>query len=98
MPHDVLEVRPLKGYQLHLRFDDGAEGVVDVSSRVKFEGVFKPLRDPVYFRRVRVDSGLGTVVWPNGADLDPLVLYSLITGKPLPGAEGSTGLRRRTGR
>ncbi len=85
MLHDIVEVHPLDGYRLHLRFDDGAEGDVDVSARVRFDGVFTPLRDPAYFRRVRVDAGLGTIVWPNGADLDPLVLYSLVTGEPLPG-------------
>jgi hypothetical protein len=38
--------------------------------------VFEPLRrDPELFRRVRVDHELGTVVWPNGADLDPDVLH-----------------------
>jgi hypothetical protein len=31
-------------------------------------------RDPQLFRSVRVDETLGTVVWPNGADLDPDVL------------------------
>ena len=37
--------------------------------------VFEPLRqDPRLFRTVRVDAGLGTIVWPNGADLDPDVL------------------------
>jgi len=85
--HDVVEVRPLKRYRLRLRFDDGAKGIVDVSSRVPFDGVFEPLRDPDYFRLVRVDRELGTVVWPNGADLDPLVLYALATGKPVPGEE-----------
>jgi hypothetical protein len=28
-----------------------------------------------FFAQVRVDTELGTVVWPNGADLDPLVLH-----------------------
>ncbi len=38
--------------------------------------VFEPLRqDPRLFRTVRVDAGLGTIVWPNGADLDPDVLH-----------------------
>lgn len=40
------------------------------------EPVFEPLRqDPELFRQVRVDQELGTVVWPNGADLDPDVLH-----------------------
>jgi len=85
MLHDVVEVRALDGYCVYLRFGDGAEGVVDVARRVPFDGVFAPLRDPEYFRRVRVDTELGTIVWPNGADLDPLVLRSLVTGEDLPG-------------
>ena len=86
MLHDIVEVKPLEGYRVYLRFGDGAEGVVDVAGRVPFDGVFEPLRDPEYFRRVRVDTELGTIVWPNGADLDPFVLRSLVTGEPLPGS------------
>jgi hypothetical protein len=81
MLHDIIEVRALDGHRLHLRFDDGVEGVVDVSTRVPFDGVFAPLEDPEYFRLVRVNKELGTTVWPNGADLDPVVLYRLVTGK-----------------
>ena len=86
MLHDVVEVRPLDGYRVYLRFGDGAEGVVDVSRRVPFDGVLAPLRDLEYFRQVRVNTELGTIAWPNGADLDPLVLRSLVTGERLPGS------------
>jgi len=65
---------------LHLRFEDGVEGVVDLAPHLSFRGVFEPLRDPEYFAQVRVDADLGTVVWPNGADLDPDVLYGRVTG------------------
>jgi hypothetical protein len=35
----------------------------------------EPLRpNPDLFRQVRVDHELGTIVWPNGADMDPDVL------------------------
>jgi hypothetical protein len=37
--------------------------------------IFAPLRDPDYFALVAVDSDAGTIVWPNGAALDPLVLH-----------------------
>jgi hypothetical protein len=47
-------------------------------------GVFEPLKDPAYFRRVRLAPESGTIMWPNGADLDADVLYSAVTGKPLP--------------
>jgi len=87
MLKDIVDVKPLDGYRLRLRFEDGAEGDVDVSELVPFDGVFEPLRDRAAFASVRVDADLGTVVWPNGADLDPSVLYSKVTGAPLPGAE-----------
>lgn len=84
MLKDIVEVRPLEGYRLYLRFEDGVEGVVDIKDLVPLEGVFAPLSEPATFQQVRVHSELGTVYWPNGADLDPDVLYSRITGIPLP--------------
>jgi len=89
MPYtkDIVDVQPLDGYRLRLRFEDGAKGDIDVTDLVPFEGVFAPLRDRAAFTAVRVDPDLGTIVWPNGADLDPVVLYSKVTGAPLPGAE-----------
>jgi len=57
--------------------------VVNLASNLSFQGVFAPLRDPAYFAQVRVDPELGTVAWPNGADLDPDVLYGRITGAPV---------------
>ena len=33
--------------------------------------VFEPLQDPDYFKRVRVDPDVHTIVWPNGADFAP---------------------------
>ncbi len=80
---NVTFVRPVAPYRLFLRFDDGVEGEVDIAGMVPFQGVFEPLRDPAYFAQVRVEPELGTVVWPNGADLDPLVLYTAVTGRPL---------------
>ncbi len=37
--------------------------------------MFQLLQDVEYFAKVSVDSELGTVVWPNGADLAPEVLH-----------------------
>jgi hypothetical protein len=79
---DIVEVAPLGGHRLHLLFEDGVEGDIDVADLVSFVGVFEPLRDPRELARVRVDSEIGTIAWPNGADIDPLVLYARITGKP----------------
>jgi hypothetical protein len=71
---DVVSVEVLGPYRLRLAFDDGAKGVVDVAALTPFEGIFAPLRDPQVFAQVRIDAAVGTIVWPNGADLDPAVL------------------------
>lgn len=73
--NDVVEVRYVRDYTLWLRFQDGACGEVDIST--SFKGpVFEPLRDIAFFKRVTLDPEIGTVVWPNGADVAPETLYA----------------------
>ena len=81
---DVTDVTPLDEFRLHLRFEDGTAGEIDLGSILRFDGVFAPLKDRSEFVAVRVDPELGTIVWPCGADLDPDVLYSMVSGQPLP--------------
>ena len=59
MLKDVVAVRPLDTYRLYLCFEDGAEGVVDLTSQLSFRGVFEPLKDLSYFQLVRVDPDFG---------------------------------------
>jgi hypothetical protein len=70
---------------VRLRFEDGAEGDVDLSNS-RWHGVFEPLADPDYFGQVALDEELGTIVWPNGADIAPETLHAwAIRGlKPTP--------------
>jgi len=84
MLKDVVEVSTVGHHRLRLKFEDGTEGEVDVARLVRFEGIFAPLRDVKLFAEVTVDRDLGTIRWPNGADLDPDVLYAMITGQPMP--------------
>lgn len=83
MLRDIVEARAAGGHRLYLRFEDGVNGEIDLGMLVEFKGVFEPLRDPEEVSRVRVDPETGTICWPNGADLDPDVLYAEITGKPI---------------
>ena len=57
------------------------EGELDLSIFISFDGIFEPLKSSAEFAKVTVHPELGTIVWPNGADLDPDVLYSKLTGK-----------------
>ncbi len=84
MLKDVVSAQPLDSYRIHLRFEDGIEGVIDVSDLIQFSGIFAPLADPTYFATVQVNPEFGTLVWENGADLDPDVLYSIVSGQPIP--------------
>ena len=90
MLKDIVNVQPLDGYQLKLRFEDGAEGLIDVAQLVPLTGVFAALRDRSEFLAVRIDPELGTICWPSGADLDPDVLYSLVTGTAIPSCEATS--------
>jgi hypothetical protein len=83
MMKDVVEARALGGYRLYLKFEDGVQGEVRVDELIHFDGIFAVLEDPARFSEVRVDPELGTVCWPNGADLDPDVLYAKVSGKPI---------------
>ena len=71
----ISSVEPLEGFVLRVGFDDGTTRDVNLADEL-WGPVFEPLRnDPQLFRQVQVDRELGTVVWPNGADLDPDVLH-----------------------
>lgn len=72
-PH-VREANYLHDYVIWLRFNDGAEGEVDLREELWGE-MFAPLLDTSAFKAFRVDPDLQTIVWENGADLAPDFLY-----------------------
>lgn len=61
----------LPDYRLAVTFHDGTTGVVDLSAVTSGSelGIYEPIKDPQYFAQARIE--LGTVTWPNGADLYP---------------------------
>ena len=81
---DIVFVKHIGDHRLQLRFEDGVEGEVDLAKLVRFVGVLAPLEEPSYVAQVELLSEYGTIGWPNGADLDPVVLYCAVKGAPLP--------------
>ena len=73
----VTDVRATGDYRLFLRFEDGLTGEIDLSG-VLWGPAFEKLLDPAYFAKVRLDKDRGTVVWPNGTDLAPEMLYARV--------------------
>jgi hypothetical protein len=71
----VRAVQPLDGLRAHLSFTDGSERDMDLSPYLHGP-IFEPIRrSPVLFAAVYVDPDSETLTWPNGADIDPDVLY-----------------------
>jgi hypothetical protein len=106
----VTFVEPLEGYRLRLTFNDGVMTEADFSDELRGP-MTEPLRDPGYFRQVRVDDEARTIVWPNGFDADPYVLHGdhppappsalrvrRIDIESNPGASGRQAMRPRPGR
>lgn len=75
-PDDVAEVKALNGFHLRVRFHDGVEGDVDMSTLVRspHAGVFAPLADPARFVEVYVEYG--AVSWPGNIDLAPDAMHA----------------------
>jgi hypothetical protein len=80
MLKDSIDARPLGQHRLFLRFEDDVQGEVDIAAMIPFTGIPASLADPASFAEVTTDPETGTITWPNGADLDPGVLYATITG------------------
>ncbi len=66
------------GYKIKVSFSDGTASEIDLENELWGE-VFEPLKNKNQFKQFRLDPELGTVVWPNGADLAPEFLYQQAT-------------------
>lgn len=81
-------VRVLDDYRLEIAFDDDTIGVADLSDFVQLGPMTEPLRDPAYFARVFIETGVPT--WPNGCDIDPINQHMMMrkagTLRPLSAA------------
>lgn len=92
----VTAARATGPFQLVLEFTDGSSGSVDLTSWIGGRGgVFAALQEQAFFARVEVDREAGTVVWPNGVDLDPDMLYEAAHGSLAGRHPGSGGVQRR---
>jgi uncharacterized protein DUF2442 len=72
--HTVTGFEKVAPFTLRVRFEDGSIQVIDFRPVLHGE-IFGPLRDSVFFDRVRLDDESGTLTWPNGADFEPATLH-----------------------
>jgi hypothetical protein len=77
MKHLIVKVKSVtvpELYKIKVTFDDATERTIDLE-HLLYGPMYGPLKDPVIFKAVKVDTEVFTVVWPNGADFDPATLY-----------------------
>lgn len=81
----VVQVKPLPGWLLWVRFDDGTEGTYAVDPQRR-GGVFQPLCNPAVFNAVTINEDFGCVEWPVGVDLCPNAMYAELSGAAASGS------------
>jgi len=70
----VTAVEAVSDHELRLTFNDGLVRDMDMAPMM-WGALGAPLRDPSFFRRVRVDEASRSIAWPNGLEPDPDVLH-----------------------
>lgn len=80
--HKIIDVKPLEGFRIWIKFSDNVEGVVDLSD-VAGKGVFSIWNDRAVFEAAFIDPVSHTVAWPGGIDLCPDSLYAEVSGVDL---------------
>jgi len=84
MAPEIVDLVYEADFRLRLAFADNLVATVDFSPYIKGRGgLCAALQKPEYFRKARIDRDLHTITWPNGYDIDPDVLYSWASGKPV---------------
>ncbi|HEY5041411.1 MAG TPA: DUF2442 domain-containing protein [Verrucomicrobiae bacterium] len=77
MKHPIYRVTAFEivaPHTLRVQFDDATEQTICFLPMLAGE-LYTPLRDVILFNRVKIDSEVHTLVWPNGADFDPATLH-----------------------
>ncbi len=71
----IIRAKYIEDYRVHVTFNDGAAGEIDLAH--EFDGeIFEPLKEKAYFAHFRVEGH--TLAWENGADFAPEYLRALL--------------------
>jgi Protein of unknown function (DUF2442) len=71
----IRSAKPTEGYHVQIEFTDGTKKEIDLEPYLHGP-IFDPIRhNSKIFRSLHVDQRMKTIVWENGADIDPDVLY-----------------------
>lgn len=76
----ILFVKPVSRFAIEVGFDDGTQGIVDLSD-IAGRGVFSEWLKEGVFESVKITRS-GALEWPGELDLCPDSIYMRLTGKP----------------
>lgn len=81
----VVAVHHVRDRVLHVAFDDGVAGEVDLGGQLEGPAFADVMADDEQFAQVYVDKAAGTLNWPPGnLDLAPEVLHDQIERRKAP--------------
>ena len=71
----IKSVKPLHDFIVLVNFTDGTKREINLEPYLRGK-VFEKIREDIsIFRSMKIDERMGTIIWENGADIDPDVLY-----------------------
>lgn len=77
MIYKVTDAKYVRDYVIHVKFNDGLEGDVNLKNELEGE-IFTPLKDMSRFKKFKVHPELNTLVWDNDADFAPEFLHGIV--------------------
>ena len=79
----IKEAGYIDSYKFRCLFEDGKEGILDLTEYMSRGGVFEKIKNEDYAKKISLVDGILT--WGNGElDIAPETVYHIVTKSPLP--------------
>jgi len=72
--HSIKSFHIVAPYTLEIIFEDNKSKTINFLPVLKGE-IYGQLQNADFFNKVMIDDEVKTIIWPNGADFDPALLY-----------------------
>lgn len=77
--HTIVDFKILKFDKIHVYFDDGVNGIVEISKLYDLSSpLASRLRDEPFFMQAKLNKEWGHIEWPNGLDPAPSKMYEAL--------------------
>ncbi|MEO6454535.1 MAG: DUF2442 domain-containing protein [Ginsengibacter sp.] len=73
--YKIISFHIADNYKIEFTFNDNTSKTIDFSP-ILYGEIYGPLKDADFFKSATLDKEIHTIVWPNGADFEPSLLYN----------------------